>query len=295
MELTLIVNPFASGVGEARVRAIEGELGRLGRVRTLLTERPGHAVELAAAAGGDAIVVFSGDGGFNEALNGVPDGVPLGFLPGGGTNVLSRALGLSRDAVTAARQVGQALADGRTRTISVGRVNGRRFGFGAGIGFDAELVRRVDALGRDADGRRPGDATFVRETARFISERRGRFDTALEVRGLGRAAFAFVANCDPYSYAGSAALHVAPAAQFELGLDLVAPREVRPATVPRLLRYVFTGRGQQRARSVLYRHDLDRVEIACDRPLALQADGEDLGDVEHAVFEAERGAISVLI
>jgi diacylglycerol kinase family enzyme len=295
MELTLIVNPFASGVEEARVRAVEGELGRVGRVRTLLTERPGHAVELATAAGGDAIVVFSGDGGFNEALNGAPDGVPLGFLPGGGTNVLPRALGLSRDAVAAARQVGEALEAGRTQTISVGRVNGRRFGFGAGIGFDAELVRRVDALGRDPDGRRPGDVTFVRETARFISEQRGRFEPALEVRGLGRAAFAFVANCDPYSYAGSLPLHVAPEARFELGLDLVAPRDVRAATVPRLLRYVFTGRGQQRARAVLYRHDLDRVEIACDRPLPLQADGEDLGDVEHAVFEAERSAVSVLI
>jgi diacylglycerol kinase family enzyme len=295
MELTLIVNPFASGVGEARVRAVEGELARVGRVRTLLTERPGHAVELAAAAGGDAIVVFSGDGGFNEALNGVPDGMPLGFLPGGGTNVLPRALGLSRDAVTAARQVGDALGAGRTRTISVGRVNGRRFGFGAGIGFDAELVRRVDALGRDPDGRRPGDATFIRETARFVSERRGRFDTALEVRGLGRAAFAFVANCNPYSYAGSLALHVAPEARFELGLDLVAPRQVRALTVPRLLRYVLTGRGQQRARSVLYRHDLDRVEIACDRPLPLQADGEDLGDVGSALFEADRSAVSVLI
>ena len=295
MEVTLIVNPFASGVAEPRVRAVEGELGRLGRVRTLLTERPGHAVELAAAAGGDALVVFSGDGGFNEALNGVPDGVPLGFLPGGGTNVLPRALGLSRDALTAARQVGEALAAGRTRTITVGRVNGRRFGFGAGIGFDAELVRRVDALGRDPDGRRPGDATFMRETARFVSERRGRFDPALEVHGLGRAAFALVANCDPYSYAGSLPLHIAPEARFELGLDLVAPRRVRAATVPRLLRHVFTGRGQQRSRNVLYRHDLDRIEIACDRPLPLQADGEDLGDVEHAVFEAERGAVSVLV
>jgi diacylglycerol kinase family enzyme len=41
-------------------------------------------------------------------------------------------------------------------------------------------------------------------------------------------------------------------------------------------------------------HDLDRIEVVCDRPLALQADGEDLGDVEQAVFECERGAVSVL-
>ena len=31
------------------------------------------------------------------------------------------------------------------------------------------------------------------------------------------------------------------------------------------------------------------------RPLPLQADGEDLGDVREAVFEAERDAVTVLV
>jgi hypothetical protein len=48
-------------------------------------------------------------------------------------------------------------------------------------------------------------------------------------------------------------------------------------------------------RDTLYGHDLDRVEIVCDVPTALHADGEDLGDVEEAVFEAERGAVSVFV
>ena len=69
----------------------------------------------------------------------------------------------------------------------------------------------------------------------------------------------------------------------------------RASTLPRLLRYILTGRGQARSGELLYGHDLDRIEIACDRPLPLQVDGEDLGDVEHAVFEAERGAIAVLV
>jgi diacylglycerol kinase family enzyme len=294
MEVVLIVNPYASAVGEARVRAVEAELERVARVRTLLTERPGHATEL-AAAGGDAVVVFSGDGGFNEVLNGAPAGVPLGFLPGGGANVLSRALGLPRDPVAAARQVAEALASGRRRTISVGRVNGRRFGFSAGIGLDAELVRRVDALGRRDDGKRPGDAAFVATAVRLAAERRLRFDPALEIQGRGRAAFALVANVDPYTYAGSIPIRVAPEARFELGLDLVAPKQVRPITLPRLLRHVLTGRGQARSAELHYGHDLDRIEVACDVPLPLQADGEDLGDVERAVFEAERGAIAVLV
>jgi diacylglycerol kinase family enzyme len=153
----------------------------------------------------------------------------------------------------------------------------------------------VDELGRRDDGKRPGDTAYLRAAARLVGSRRGRFEPALEVRGLGRAAFALVANADPYTYAGRLAVHVAPEARFELGLDLVAPKRVGPLALPRLLRYVATGRGQTRARDVLYAHDLDRIEIACDRPLPLQADGEDLGDVREAVFEAERDAIDVLV
>jgi diacylglycerol kinase family enzyme len=296
MDVVLIVNPLASGVTEARVRSVEQELGGVASVRTLLTERPGHGVELAAGVTGvDALVVFSGDGGFNEVLNGVPEGVPLGFLPGGRTNVLPRALGLPRGPVAAARRLAEALEQGRQRRISLGRVNGRRFGFSSGLGLDAELVRRVDALGRREDGKRPGDAAYLLAAARLAGRRRGRFEPALEVRGLGRAAFALVANADPYTYAGRVPVHVAPEARFELGLDVVAPVQVGPLSLPRLLRYVLTGHGQAKARDVLYGHDLDRIEIACDRPLPLQADGEDLGDVQEAVFEAERDAIAVLI
>lgn len=295
MELVLIVNPFASVVSEERVRAVEEELSRAGTVRTVLTERAGHAVELAADASEEAVVVYSGDGGFNEVLNGVRKGVQLGFLPGGGTNVLPRALGLPRDATAAARRVADALGAGRTRTISLGRVNGRRFAFAAGVGLDAELVRRVDALGRRDDGKRPGDFAYFAAAMHLLADRRLRFEPALELRGLGRAAFALVANTDPYSFVGSRPLHVAPEARFELGLDVVAPQRVTAGSLPRVLRYVFTGRGQAEADDVVYAHDLDRLEIACDRPLPLQADGEDLGDVEAAVFEAERGALRVLI
>ncbi|MBA2475640.1 MAG: hypothetical protein H0V40_06770, partial [Actinobacteria bacterium] len=101
--------------------------------------------------------------------------------------------------------------------------------------------------------------------------------------------------CDPYSYAGRAPLHVAPQARFELGLDLVAPRTVRPRSVPRLVGYALLGRGQAAAADVIYAHDLDRIELSCEEPLPLQADGEDLGDVTRAVFEAERDAVAVLV
>ena len=284
----LIVNPFASGVTDVRVEKVRAALGEVELEQTL---HPGHATELVQAArDADAVYVFSGDGTFNEVLNGIGPDTPVGFIPGGGANVLPRAIGLPRDPVEAAERV----AKGQPKRISLGRANGRRFGFAAGVGLDAEAVRRLDAYGRTLEHGRASNVRFAWEVARMIGEHRGRFEPALEILGQGRAAFAFIANCDPYTYAGPVALRIAPEARFELGLDLVAPRVVSPASIPRLVTYALRGRGQATAGDVLYAHDVDRVELVCDHPLPLQVDGEDLGDVTSALFEAEREAVVVL-
>lgn len=295
-QAVLVVNPFATRVSEERLTRIEEELARVARLSVVRTERPRHAVELVSEAcreDVDAILVYSGDGGFNEALNGLDRDIPVGFLPGGGTSVLSRALGLPADPVDAARQLAGAIAEGRTRRIAVGRVNGRRFAFSAGIGLDAEAVRRVDELGRRTDGKRPGDLAFALAVVRALVSHRGHLEPQLEVKGLGRAAIVFVANGSPYTYAKRLPLPIVPQARFELGLDLVAPVRVRRRSLLRTALELLSGRA--RGRPYLQGHDLDRVEIVCDRPLPLHADGEDLGDVEEAVFEAERDAVRVLV
>jgi diacylglycerol kinase family enzyme len=291
----LIVNPFASSVTPSRVEDVEDALREHAEVTTVRTEAPGHAAALAADAPGkaDAVVVFSGDGTYNEAINGVGRELPIGFVPGGGTSVLPRALGLPRDFFEAARGVAEAIVAGRTRTISLGSVNGRRFTFSAGIGLDAEAVRRMDARGRSADGRRPGDVAFAATVLRLFREARLRFEPELEIEGVGRAAFVMVANGTPYTFLGPLPLRFAEA-KFEEGLSFVAPTVVRPSLIPRLAARALRGRLADDA-VVLAGSDLDRIDVRCDRPLPLQADGEDLGDVETAVFEAERDAVSVLV
>jgi diacylglycerol kinase family enzyme len=296
VKVALVVNPFATRVSEEGLADVRAELNRVAQLDVLLTEHPGHAAELVAGAcraGADAVVVFSGDGGFNEALNGLESDVPIGFLPGGGTSVLSRALGLQRDPVDAARQVGDALAAGRTRRISLGRVNGRRFAFAAGVGLPAEAVRRVDSLGRSGDGRRPGDLAFAWAIVRGLAARRGRLEPQLEIEGYGRAACAFVANSRPYTYAGPIPLPIARDAELDRGLDLIAPVEVTPVALPSVAARVLSGHAS--GRRFVREHDLDQIEVRCDVPLPLHVDGEDLGDVERAVFEAERDAVSVLV
>jgi len=179
-----------------------------------------HAAELvrdACRGGARALVVYSGDGGYNEALNGLHGDVPIGFLPGGGTSVLPRALGLSHDPIAAAVQIAEALEQGRTRRITLGRVNGRRFAFSAGLGLDAAAVRRVDEMGRRYDGKRPGDLAFALAVVRVLAANRGHLEPTLEVKDVGRAAFAFVANGSPYTYAKRIALPIAPRGPVRAG------------------------------------------------------------------------------
>jgi diacylglycerol kinase family enzyme len=269
---TLIANPFASRVTEERLRAVERELRP---VETLLTERRGHATELAREAAGGEVWVLGGDGVVNEVLNGLRPNVALGIVPGGHTNVFARAL----------RRSG-------ARRISLGRVNGRRFGFAAGLGVDSETVREMETVQRARAGRRPGDLAYARMVAARLL--RG-YSARLDLHGFGRASILLVSNDRVFTYAGPRPLVLAGEARFELGLDFVAPERIDPTALARFVPRLAAGRGLAGARGVLAGHDLDRIEVACDEPLPLQADGEDLGDVREAVFEAERDALTVLV
>ncbi len=203
MARLLIANPWASGVDEDRLAGVREALPADTELR--LTSARGEATEIAREAAGqvETLYVFGGDGTFNEVLNGIDATTPLGLIPGGGTSVLPRALGLPRGSAAAARRLAESM---RSRRIGLGRVNGRRFGFACGVGLDAEIVRAVDELGRRSDGRRPGNVVFAWTGFRTFARHRYRLDPALEVTGHGRAAFALVSNGPAYSYAGPVAL-----------------------------------------------------------------------------------------
>lgn len=149
----LIVNPISGrGAGGRLAPQAEALLRQQGvQFDRVFTERPWHAAELVqqAAASGqyDAVVAMGGDGTANEVLNGlmlarqagaatIP---PLGVLGVGRGNDFAFGMGLPLDLEAGC----QALAAARRKTIDVGRVTGglypqgRYFGNGIGIGFDA--------------------------------------------------------------------------------------------------------------------------------------------------------------
>ncbi len=93
-----------------------------------------HAAEV------DLVVVGGGDGTVNAAAAGIVEtGLPLGILPLGTANDLSRTLQLPADPVEAARVI----TEGHTRNIDIGEVNGHLYFNVASIGFSARLAKRL--------------------------------------------------------------------------------------------------------------------------------------------------------
>src|SRR5947209_16916659 len=109
--LLLVTNPIAQRTTEARRKAIQDVLSRRFDLDPIETKGPGHATEIAGRAsleGFDVVAVLGGDGTVNEVANGLAGtSAAMAVLPGGGANILSRALGRSRDLLEAAEHVAE--------------------------------------------------------------------------------------------------------------------------------------------------------------------------------------------
>jgi YegS/Rv2252/BmrU family lipid kinase len=147
----IIVNPTSGrGLGEQSYPEIDAELTRNGLdFEMCRTEFQGHAIQLAqeaAAEGFDVVVAAGGDGTVNEVLNGLmsigstrDERPALAVIPIGRGNDFCFGVDIPMEMAA----VGRLLSGGECRRIDVGFVkggdypDGRYFGNGVGIGFDA--------------------------------------------------------------------------------------------------------------------------------------------------------------
>jgi diacylglycerol kinase family enzyme len=270
------------------------------------TEARGHATSLARQAatdGLDVVVALGGDGTVNEVVNGLladgpRGGLPaLAVVPGGNANVFARALGLPSSPVEATSQLLEALRTDRRRTVGLGQADDRWFTFCAGLGLDAQVVRRVER--RRAGGTKASPALFVRQGLRefFLSSGRRCAPLTLQVPGADdqHIALALVCNSDPWTYLGPRPVRPCPTASFDTGLDLFALRSLGTASTLRHLRQILSSRPRPRGRAVVSLHDCDAFTVACEQPMALQVDGDDLGDRTKVVFRAFPAALDVVV
>jgi YegS/Rv2252/BmrU family lipid kinase len=128
------------------------------------TERIGHATEFArdaAARGVDVAIANGGDGTVNEVVNGIAGSdTALAVLPGGTANVWAGEIGIKKKPMEAIRVA----LEGERRRVDLGVANGRYFLLMAGVGFDAEIVPRVNPAWK----RRIGAASYIVSGTRAI-------------------------------------------------------------------------------------------------------------------------------
>ena len=305
-----MVNPVATTTSprmrDVLTAALEGDL----KLEVAPTTTRGHAVELARQAVLDAVdlvVVLGGDGTVNEVVNGLlGEGgearrPALAVVPGGGTNVFARALGIPADPVEATGALLGAIRSGRSRTVGLGRADGRWFTFHAGMGWDAAVVARVDRRRRKNHSVTPPRAgDYVRAALHefyFSGQRRRPPITVLRAdhEPLTGVHMAIVANTSPWTYFHGRPLRVFPDATFDSGLDLYALTRLRTVGTLAEVRRIYADRVSTRAGQVHRSHDLSEITLRADRPTPLQVDGEHLGLVSEVTLRSAPKALNVVV
>ena len=109
------------------------------------------AIRRAVKKGARLIFVWGGDGMVQRCVDAVAGKkkVDLAIVPAGTANLLATNLGIPKQVAEAVR-VG---LHGARHTLDVGVVNGERFAVMAGAGFDAIVMRNVDAARKKQLGR----------------------------------------------------------------------------------------------------------------------------------------------
>lgn len=302
MRALLLFNPNATTTDDRVRDVIASALASEVDLDVQATKQRGHATLIAAGAAHedvDAIFALGGDGTANEVIQALAGtDVRLGIIPGGGANVMARTLGLPNDAVAATAELLERLRTGRERVVSLGRANGRYFGFNAGFGFDAAVVRRVEQ--NAALKRRLRQLAFVQLAVNewFGSEERREPSIELVIDDAGGPtgpyAICMVGNTDPYTYLGERALHVTPRASFETGLDLLTIGRTGTAGLLRIIAGAFGSGSHVRRRGVEEHHDLPGFVLRAPTPQPLMVDGDYAGEHRTVRFESVPRALRVL-
>jgi diacylglycerol kinase (ATP) len=293
-----LVNP-ASGNGATGKRWPElarraSALGLQGD--TLLSERPGHLIELAreAVAGGAKLVVaVGGDGTLNEVVNGVAGrDVDLATIPLGTGMDFGRTYGIPTKFDDAVRVA----LDGDVRTIDAGRVTYRTwagetaerfFANVSSVGMSGAVAQRANGMSKVLGGK----VTFFYALTRVFLEWQ---NTEVTVRldnaeRRGRMHDVIVANGVWHGGGMKLAPDAAPA---DGTFDVVLIGDVSKldflTTAPKL----YKGRHVGHPKVEIVRSRVVAVDAAEHLPIELE--GEQVGTTP-AVFELVPGALRVRV
>ncbi|MGH2632132.1 MAG: diacylglycerol/lipid kinase family protein [Tepidiformaceae bacterium] len=285
---TVLVNPAARGVSERfdGSRIVRYLAKRHIEARLTVPSSPHEAqreAQQSAARGDDLLFVVGGDGSMRDAALGLAGSqTALAAVPAGTVNVWAKEAGIPHGIRTAI----DAHIGGQSVHIDLGRADGHAFLLMAGIGWDAEVARRVPGWLK----RRVGDVAYIAQAAWMLPRLRPRharwsaggteMDEPLALMVLGNTRL----------YGGR--IHLTPNAAVDDGqLDLIAlcPRTLLEGA--RITAKLAAASFRDDARVLEAR----AAEIAVKTAgLAVQLDGDFVGHTP-MTFTADPGALLVSI
>jgi len=291
----LFLNPVA-GRGRAR--------GRLARIRQIFDDA-GVRVEVhestgvgdvearvraAVADGATGLVVAGGDGSICEAVNGIlaVGGAALGVIPTGTGNDFAKACGITLAWEDATRALAGRIAAGRPfRRIDAGRMNGRYFANGAGVGFDAKVTQVARSI------RWPtGDLVYLIAILRCLAAGIATPALTISAPGFDWRGPVTLANVANGPWIGGM-FHIAPMAdngdaRFELLIAHPVTRRRLLALLPKLIR------GRHVEELEITHAMVTRVVIEADTPLPAHVDGEVIEPARRFEIELLPGVLEIL-
>jgi diacylglycerol kinase (ATP) len=263
-------------------------LGLRGEV--LLSERPGHLRELAAAAAAehDLLVVVGGDGSLNEVVNGIAGtDAELAILPAGTGQDFGRTHGVPprlEDAVRIA-------LEGKTATVDVGHARfqgGDRYFANVGsVGMSGAVAKRANSMSKALGGR----VTFYYALAREFLTWRNTEVTVSYDGGERRGRMHDVIVANGQWHAGG--MRLAPGAEADDGLfDVVVVGDVTKLDFVTTSPKLYSGRHVEHPRIDVFR--AAALTVSAEEPLPIELDGEPVGTTE-VRFEVLPGALRVRV
>ncbi len=291
MKLVLISNPASGRSKKGKVEQAVQILRNGGVHEVLLrwTEKARDGTRLAREAahqGADAVIAAGGDGTINEVLNGLAGTpTPMGVIPLGTANCYALEVGIPLDASRAAK----AILDSERKSISLGKTGETFFLLMAGIGYDAEVVHRLeDALSWK---RKLGKAAYLLLGLKSLlvyrpPQLRVSMDGSDPVEGYA----AIIGNAR--SYGGR--FRVTPQADLEEeALDVCLFQRKDMGSMLRYSWGILRGGKHIQYRDIVYRK-CRTVRVESETPSPVQMDGDRFGQTPVTIELAPK-ALQVLI
>jgi diacylglycerol kinase (ATP) len=291
-QVFVIMNPMAGTAAGEAIRAalasyfVEGqsrleihETGEGDDVGAVVRDRLAKGVDLVVAAGGDGTVSAVAD-----AL--VGSGVPLGILPMGTANVLSRDLDIPLDVDLASRLLA---GDHDLATIDAMKVGGRHYLTQIGVGLDALMIRDTSTEQK----RRFGKAAYLwTAITRLAGHQPRRFFLEIDGRAIKtRASQVIVANVGTL---GQPPFRWGPDIRLDDGVLDVCVSKAKTLFHYLALFWHVVRHKHKADPNVRYFRASKFAAIATARPQPVQADGELIGETPVRV-EVVPGAVKVVV